>query len=202
MRNPLRLALLCSIWEASLKNEFIQKLINFKSGCGDFYWYRAYFLAAAGLGEFEKCNAAKQIVNKIVKWRFENINLKSEEIREEANTALLQTHRKNAIAALVELTRKAQDEFTRWKAAESLGKIDPGNSDAIAALVELTCNVLDGYMPKRAVSSLKEILTVDQMPFVVTKLKNDSKLYPSSYSVIWYCAQSLSYPEFYQAWHR
>ena len=97
----------------------------------------------------------------------------------------------------------AQDEFTRRRAADYLGEIDPGNKDAIAALVELTRNVGNqGYTRETAASSLKEILTVDQMPFVVTKLKNYSKFYPSSYSVIWYCAQSLSYPEFYQAWHR
>ena len=36
----------------SLKNEFIKRLINFRSGCGKVYWYRAYFLATAGIAEF------------------------------------------------------------------------------------------------------------------------------------------------------
>ncbi|WP_273249705.1 hypothetical protein, partial [Limnospira indica] len=36
---------------------------------------------------------------------------------------------------LVQVIETTQDEYTRRKAAESLGKIDPGNPEAIAGLV-------------------------------------------------------------------
>ncbi|MEQ8463475.1 NACHT domain-containing protein [Coleofasciculus sp. E1-EBD-02] len=56
------------------KEAFIKKLVNFKDGCTElFYRYQAYFLAAAGIAEFNDfsdCNTSNHIVNEIVKWSF------------------------------------------------------------------------------------------------------------------------------------
>ncbi len=118
-----------------------------------------------------------------------------------------------AIAALVELIGKPQlDYFTRWPAAASLGEIDPGNEKAIAALVELIGNPqLDYFTRWQAPSSLEKIMLEEQMPSVVTVLKdylspetykNDFERFDNCYEVIWKCAQSMHYPAFYQAWHQ
>ncbi|MGB7709413.1 MAG: HEAT repeat domain-containing protein [Microcoleus sp.] len=73
------------------KEGFIEKLVSFDDGCGEwnfekvdrgfyeyrayfeeidrgFYEYRAYFLAASGTSEFKTCSVADQIVSKMVKW--------------------------------------------------------------------------------------------------------------------------------------
>ena len=43
------------------KEEFIKYLIEFKDGCGGFYSYQTYFLAAEGIAEFADCSLCEQI---------------------------------------------------------------------------------------------------------------------------------------------
>ncbi|MBC6436287.1 hypothetical protein FM036_46200, partial [Nostoc sp. HG1] len=78
--------------------------------------------------------------------------------------------------------------------------------------VELIGNPqLNDYTRRLAVSGLGEIMLKEQMPSVITGLKNyllpetyknDFNLFDNSYQVIWKCAQSMAYPAFYQAWHQ
>ncbi|WP_141699921.1 HEAT repeat domain-containing protein, partial [Nostoc sp. KVJ20] len=104
------------------------------------------------------------------------------------------------------------NDSTRRIAAESLGKIDPGNQKTIDALVELIGKPqLDDSTRMQAAESLEKILSEEQMPNVVTMLKdylspemykNDFGRFYTSYEVIWKSAQSMPYPAFYQAWHQ
>ena len=118
------------------KQEFIDKLINFKDGCGEFYNYRAYFLAASGIAEFtiypRKDDIPKQIFkSSLLFYSSYSITLSALAVMEE-------TERETAINALLQLlSDKSLDRFTYWEAASSLGKIDPGNQQAINALVQL-----------------------------------------------------------------
>ncbi|MBD2411723.1 HEAT repeat domain-containing protein [Nostoc calcicola FACHB-3891] len=118
-----------------------------------------------------------------------------------------------AIDALVELIGNPQlDDFTRWQAADSLGEIDSGNQKAIDVLVELIAKPqLNDSTQWQAADSLEKIMLEEQMPSVVTVLKNylspetyknDFERFDNCYKVIWKCAQSMSYPDFYQAWHQ
>ncbi|MEH2151439.1 HEAT repeat domain-containing protein [Nostoc sp.] len=118
-----------------------------------------------------------------------------------------------AIAALVELIDKPQlDNDTRRQAADSLGEIDPGNQKAIAFLVELFSKPqLDDDTRRKAAESLEKIMLEEQMPSVVTVLKdylspetykNDFERFDICYEVIWNCSQNMTYPAFYQAWHQ
>ena len=52
------------------KEGFIKALVEFEDGCDDFYGYRAYFLAAAGIAEFKDCSFADEIVSQVIKWGF------------------------------------------------------------------------------------------------------------------------------------
>ncbi|MGI2906687.1 HEAT repeat domain-containing protein [Tolypothrix sp. VBCCA 56010] len=117
------------------------------------------------------------------------------------------------IDALVKLIRNPQLHYdTRRAAAESLGEIGSGNKNAINALVELIANPQLHYDTRRhPVKSLGKILSEEQMPSVVTGLKNclsdatyenDFERFDNCYSLIWNCAQSMPYPAFYQAWHQ
>jgi HEAT repeat protein len=117
-----------------------------------------------------------------------------------------------AIMALVELIHNSQNEFTRWQAAESLGKIDKDNPTAITTLVKIIQNSQDESTRKQAVGSLKTLLTeAKKISEVVTNLKdclsnetyeNNFKRFHDCYEVIWHCAQNMTYPAFYQAWHQ
>ncbi|MEH2264171.1 hypothetical protein [Nostoc sp.] len=49
------------------KEDFIQALIGFDDSCGDFYRYRAYFLAAEALSQFPECSLGDAIVEQLLK---------------------------------------------------------------------------------------------------------------------------------------
>ncbi|WP_339461098.1 hypothetical protein [Nodularia spumigena] len=102
------------------KQKFIDALVNFKDGCQKCYEYRAYFLAAAGIAEFRDYSKADEIVAQILNLTINGLS----SIQEKVRSALQQTDRTKAIAALVELLQSPTvDDDTRWQAAESLGKI-------------------------------------------------------------------------------
>jgi HEAT repeat protein len=115
-----------------------------------------------------------------------------------------------AIAALVRLLESSEEEATRGQAAYSLGQIGSGNETAIAALVRTIESTVKESILRQAVKSLKKILRKDRLAGIVTLFKdylsndtrnNDFWRYSSGYELIWQCAQNMSYPEFYQAWH-
>ncbi|RQH49903.1 NACHT domain-containing protein, partial [Okeania hirsuta] len=99
-----------------------------------FYEYQAYFLAAAGIGEFSNCTQTNEVVEKIIDWHCNN---RFNEIGVASRNVLLETPRKNTINGLVNLLESTVDDDTRGQAAESLGKIGTGNQKAIDALVDL-----------------------------------------------------------------
>ncbi|MBW4499053.1 MAG: HEAT repeat domain-containing protein [Scytonema hyalinum WJT4-NPBG1] len=152
--------------EREKKEEFIKALVEFNDGCGHFYKYRAYFLAAAGIAEFRECSKADEVIAQIVKWGFGYFNTSKKQwetfpdpIEEAAKTALQQTHRTKIIAALVNLIddNTSESELTRWLAADSLEKIDPGNETAINALLNLIVTSQDESAPRLAAHTLGKI---------------------------------------------
>ncbi|HEY9808894.1 MAG TPA: HEAT repeat domain-containing protein [Halomicronema sp.] len=116
-----------------------------------------------------------------------------------------------AIDALVDLFPKTEDKYTRLQVAESLDKIDPGNEKSIDALVDLLAQTKDESTGWRVAYSLQKILE-DKKQFLpaVTRLKNyftsetyesNFDLYEKTFKLIFHCAQNLTYPDFYTAWH-
>ncbi len=146
------------------KEKFIKALVEFEERCKDFYRYRAYFLAAAGIAEFGHCSYADEIVAPIVKWGFGYFNIEKHKwvtflapIEKVARATLLETQPSKAIAALVQLIDLTENESTCRLAAESLGKIDPGNQTAIAALVRLIESTEHEDIRRQAAESLGKI---------------------------------------------
>ncbi|MEH2166779.1 MAG: HEAT repeat domain-containing protein [Nostoc sp.] len=182
------------------KEEFIQALMEFDDGCGEyrainrvrrgFYEFRAYFLAAAAVDEWKNSCNADAIVAEIVKWGFGEFKVEQnkwvkflEPIAKGAKTALSQTNRIKAIAALVELIGNPQlDDDTRWEAAFSLGKIGSGNQKAIDTLVELIGKPqLDDFTRGEAASSLGQIgsgnqKAIDTLVELIDKLQLDDDI--------------------------
>ncbi|BAZ22130.1 putative signal transduction protein with Nacht domain [Kalymmatonema gypsitolerans NIES-4073] len=144
------------------KEEFIKALVKFQDGCGKYYKYRAYFLAAAGIAEFGDCSKADEIVEQIVKWGFktsliDDIFITSSPLQEAAKAVLAETCRPKAINALVKFIRNSKNDHTRMKAAQSLRKIAPGNSNVIAALVNLIATSQNEDTYRQAAYSLGQI---------------------------------------------
>jgi predicted NACHT family NTPase/3-methyladenine DNA glycosylase AlkC len=166
------------------KEEFIKALVDFEDGCNSqsqipdwkgFYEYRAYFLAASGIGEFKDCVLADKIVAQIVKWGFGYFNSEKHnwqrfgtEIQDKALAVIGETERKKAITALEELIRDSQNEDTRWQAAGSLVKIAKDNPIAITALEELVRDSQNEDTRWQAAGSLVKI--AKDNPIAITAL--------------------------------
>jgi hypothetical protein len=56
------------------KEKFIRNLIEFQDGWENFYGYRAHFLAAEGITEFQDCPQREEIVMAVVEWSLDIFN--------------------------------------------------------------------------------------------------------------------------------
>ncbi|NEU82941.1 hypothetical protein [Nostoc sp. UIC 10630] len=123
------------------KEDFIQALIDFDDGCGDFYRYRAYFLAAEALSQFPESSLGDAIVEQLLKWSYayfrqdkRDWQILPKPLVQTARQTLELTDRKRVIAAFVHLVHTTESRSILRVAAEKLGTLDPGNKSAIAAL--------------------------------------------------------------------
>jgi HEAT repeat protein/energy-coupling factor transporter ATP-binding protein EcfA2 len=131
------------------KEAFIQKLVEFEDGCGEwnydvildrgFYEYRAYFLAAAGIAEFKDCSKADDIVNKIIELCFEYLRMRASIflmlVIREANVALFETAQQIVIDRLIQLLVQTSD--AHQDIAKVLGEIAIGKQTVINKLIKL-----------------------------------------------------------------
>jgi hypothetical protein len=78
------------------------------------------------------------------------------------------------------------------------------------SLVNLLCNSEDDMGCFQATLKFTKMIQYEMFPLVVGGLRNclyrktdkdDVDRYFHCYGVIWHCAQKMSYPEFYSAWH-
>jgi hypothetical protein len=120
-------------------------------------------------------------------------------------------------AALTKLLT-CQDEEIRLQIAELMGIICPANPQTIVTLNELLSSPKK-YICLKAAETVKRMSLDKLFPAVVTSLNNcmpdavynngffqfttsnENFLYQACYSVLWQYAQSMCYPEFYQAWY-
>ncbi|WP_088241859.1 NACHT domain-containing protein [Calothrix rhizosoleniae] len=178
------------------KEDFIHSLISFEDGCGGFYNYQAYFLAALGIAEFADCSLSQQIIQQLIKWRFGYFHPTKKRwwrypstILEGARWALLRTDRATAIAALENFVQSSENEFEIWSAAYSLGKsFDPGNSIAITALEKLVTSLRLENVRWQAADSLGKLDPKNQVAITALKemiitSRKDSIRRKSAYSL-------------------
>jgi HEAT repeat protein/energy-coupling factor transporter ATP-binding protein EcfA2 len=148
--------------EKEKKEAFIDNLVNFDDGCGDwnywevdkgFYEYRAYFLAGAIVPEFKDSRLADEIVSQIFKSCVSYLY----SIKTGANAVLVETDRSRAINHLIRILDETSDESTRRSAADSLGKIAVENEGAIFRLIELLDETSDESTRRMIADSLRKI---------------------------------------------
>ncbi|WP_310429015.1 NACHT domain-containing protein [Chamaesiphon sp. VAR_48_metabat_135_sub] len=129
---------------ANEKEACIEALINFDRNRGEFYFYRACFLAAAAIAEFPKSIHSQEIIDRLLQWRFAKIIPEQNTwkfyplpIQDGARIALRQTDLVAAVSGLEKFVQTVENPFFQWQSAHSLGKVfDPGNAIAIKALVD------------------------------------------------------------------
>ena len=150
--------------EKEEKEAFIRALVEFNDGCNNFYWYRAFFLAAIGITEFKDYSLADEIKAQIYYWSFGYLKAEKHEcqrvfdpITEKAIATLLQIESSRALPTLIEILHSTQDQNISLQTAESLGKIAPDNLEALAALIKLIENAQDESIRSLAAYSLAEI---------------------------------------------
>ena len=152
--------------EGKQKEEFIDALVNFKDGCRSFYGYRAYFLAAAAIAEFQDYSQSDEVIGRIVRWAFGYFHTEKQRWvnfmdvgSNVAREALQQTQRSKVIDALEKLLNSPHlYNSIRSQVAESLGKIGNGNQKAIDVLVQqLNSPHLDYSVCCKVTKSLEKI---------------------------------------------
>jgi HEAT repeat protein/energy-coupling factor transporter ATP-binding protein EcfA2 len=114
---------------------------------------------------------------------------------------------KQAIAVLEQQYKSHNtDHVICWDIIYSLSQIDPGNQLAYTFFVQmLQSKNIDYHTREQVANNLVNILQNNLFTQTVIDLKNcltNSQLFRPCYSVLWHCAQNMSYPEFYQAWHQ
>ncbi|MBE9226902.1 NACHT domain-containing protein [Phormidium sp. LEGE 05292] len=121
--------------------EFIESLLMFRDGCGNenFYWYRAWFLAAKGIVEFKNCDPSlvDKIIWQLIQWSCTRRWVMSDPLSDEARDVLPKTNTIRAIYYLTLVLRSEQSEPIHLLAATSLVKIAPGYPEAIDTLIKL-----------------------------------------------------------------
>ncbi|MEQ9550219.1 MAG: hypothetical protein RIM23_11435, partial [Coleofasciculus sp. G3-WIS-01] len=123
------------------KDEFIYNLITFEDECWDFYRYRSFCLAAAGIAEFRDCIYSKWIVTNLVDCatiHSDTDYIVGKIINPIFWDTVLETNHTIAINALIDvLDRGFLDDEVRWKVFNCLIQIGRGNSKVIVALTKL-----------------------------------------------------------------
>jgi hypothetical protein len=145
-----------------LKEEFIDKLTDFREQEGYFYYCRAYCMAAICAGEFRSLRRAEAIVQQIVKWAFGYFNTEKQEWRmyldplsSLATEIIPFTHRGYAIADLIHLLTDENSD-RNFNVAKVLGKIAVGHEKTIATLIDL---LSEPNINERLRSDIVEILS-------------------------------------------
>ena len=166
------------------KDTFIRTLKEFEDKCGDFYTYRAYFLAVEGFAEFRDCTLASEMMRQIMRWGLGNFRDDLLEfqifpdiifqklpvsIREEAKALLTKIERQQVIEALIEILDNSYSNVTSFEVVKTLGEIALGNEQAIMALVNFLKNTEDKFNRDRAIASLGKIAVGNQIAIQVLK---------------------------------
>jgi hypothetical protein len=123
-------------------------------------------------------------------------------------------HQREIGIAIAELERKlvtAIDAESQRRYAYQLGKFQPGQPIAVDALLKLMSSAQPASFYKRTVEYIKEVILDEQLPLVITQLKDCIAQIESGdrsasamecYKLLWYCAERLPDRQFIQIWDR
>jgi hypothetical protein len=119
------------------------------------------------------------------------------------------------INAIVEIIKTHPSPYARCGTARDWSEIEPGNEQVVDTLLDLLQNYPDlNYI--NIVEGLKKTLQGNQFQRIVRDLRdvleatyekyhedeNNRKLFEGYYELFCHCAENMTYPEFYKAFHR
>jgi HEAT repeat protein/energy-coupling factor transporter ATP-binding protein EcfA2 len=158
------------------KQEFIDALVNFDDGCGEWEWenigkgfyeYRAYFLAASGINEFKSHSLANKIVNQLVNLGFGYFSHKKLEWQNYIgvisgyvmiNKILTQTDKLSTLHEICSLLENPQYPESSYRRAISvLGEIGQGDYQSISVLNRVLNNTKNPEIKRQVLISLNKI---------------------------------------------
>lgn len=126
------------------KDALIKNLISLEDTCGGFYYYRAYFLATAGLREFQRSRHATEILRQVVRWSFEQfdqlptVGWLASRLIDEATKILQKTDSQRVVAVLKEFFWTSQsDPSCQCAIASRIGSFKQGKPFAVQELNQL-----------------------------------------------------------------
>ncbi|BAZ09226.1 PBS lyase HEAT-like repeat protein [Calothrix sp. NIES-4071] len=119
------------------------------------------------------------------------------------------------VAALENGIQLAQKEDIKVHKASKLALLDPDNQIAFDTLIELVKHGKSDNVRKHATENFKKVLCDDQIPKLIASIKDcfynnvetrhvaslNMEQYRYCYKLIWYCAEKMTYLDFYQIWH-
>ncbi|MGB7059580.1 MAG: NACHT domain-containing protein [Geitlerinemataceae cyanobacterium] len=177
--------------EKEEKEAFIKALVKFEDGCHwenqpfhrGFYEYRAYFLAAVGLGEFTDCSIAGEIVRQVMRWGLGDVEAEGQQwvalidvIEKGARETLFQIPVHWTVNSLIEVLGKSQDIWTLTKVANILVEIAPEDEKVIDVLIKFlqttfSHNNYKSFLEKMIITKQqKSILALIQVMKVSTNI--------------------------------
>ncbi|QSV65461.1 MAG: NACHT domain-containing protein [Dolichospermum sp. DL01] len=126
------------------KEDFIEALVSFESGCDDFYFYPAYFLAATAIAQFAGCRIASEIIQELVKLSYYHRGDDYSEYWEfylpisyGASNTLIEANLSQSIDCIINEIENTNDEYIHANFVDILIKIAHNNSHAINVVIDL-----------------------------------------------------------------
>lgn len=143
-------------------------MIEFEDGCRDFYKYRAYFLAAAGIAEFGNSSHANKVIEQLIKWKFcaanvdKNNHCASILIKNGAELTLLETHCQKVIDALTKRLDSCLHNESSLEVALTLIQKAPGDPVAVKVIIDYLERSQETLKPSKIIN-LYRIKIISQL---------------------------------------
>ncbi len=117
--------------------------------------------------------------------------------------------RETLINAIIEIMETHPHPYQRYHTAQALTEVLPGNDQVVSTLLDLLNNYPEVYQEK-IINTLKETLRGKQFQQIVIASKNpledadknhNVNLFKNYHELLCFCAENLSYPDFFRAFH-
>ena len=167
------------------KRNFINELVNFNDGWENFYRYRAYFLAAEGIAEFQDCPQKQKtdIVRAVVEWSLDIFN---DENKKQPGETFILPIRQTAMDVLERTDHKLVMERL------NIINLDKGNDEEVKTISDF----FERYPHKNTIPS--PIVFEDDN----ARCRKIQGIIAAAQQLIQNCANYQNHPVFWQAIER
>jgi HEAT repeat protein/energy-coupling factor transporter ATP-binding protein EcfA2 len=191
----------CSLCEIGIGNEtVIQELVQILETT-PYLGRNICRIVAKILGEI---GIGNETAIRRLMWMVEVTSFEDKDTRWTASESLgkIGTGNETAIRGLIRVLEATQDINTRWRVAESLSKIGINNEIAIRGLVQILKTTQDEDTRWNAAKSLGKIgMNSEETISVLVRSLRRHLRKKEAYQLMIKCAETLSYPKFFQAFH-